>query len=167
MTVVRRADLPDVGGIARVCSEGWRDTYAGIYDAQRIEAVITEFYNPERVAAEVTAPDGWDGWLVAIDDGEVVGAGGGGMIDSDAGEVFVLYLDPQRRREGIGSMLLAAITQQQRAHGAREQWVPVERENEKGLPFYSARGFESAGERPAWGSAGESSPSLRLVRRLD
>ena len=78
--IIRRAEPDDAEGIARVCAEGWRDTYAG----------------------------------------------------------------------------------------AREQWVSVEPENAKGLPFYEARGFEARGERPAWGSAPEEGRvSLRLMRRLD
>lgn len=165
---IRRAEPGDAEGIARVCAAGWRDTYRGIYTPERIESVIAEYYTPDRIAAEIIAPQGWDGWIVAVEDDVVVGAGGGGMIVPGAGEVFVLYLDPTRRREGIGTLLLNAITEQQRAHGAREQWVSVEPENAKGLPFYKARGFEVRGERPAWGSAPEQGlVSLRLMRRLD
>ncbi|WP_431804522.1 GNAT family N-acetyltransferase [Halobacillus andaensis] len=54
--------------------------------------------------------DGWDGYIVAIDENEVVGAIGGGMIEKDKSEVFVLYLDPDRRGEGIGSKLLKFLT---------------------------------------------------------
>jgi ribosomal protein S18 acetylase RimI-like enzyme len=166
--IIRRAEPDDAKGIARVCAEGWRDTYVDIYTPEQIESVIAEYYTPERITAEITAPQGWHGWIVAVDDGLVVGAGGGGMIEPDAGEVFVLYLDPTRRREGIGSLLLDAITEQQRAEGAREQWVSVEPDNAKGLPFYEARGFEARGERPAWGSAPEEGRvSLRLMRRVD
>jgi ribosomal protein S18 acetylase RimI-like enzyme len=130
--------------------------------------VIAEYYTPERIRGEINPSDGWDGWLVAVDGGTVVGAGGGGMIEPHAGEVFVLYLDPARRREGIGTHLLAAITEQQLAQGAREQWVSVEPENAKGLPFYRARGFTVQGERPAWGTAPEEGRvSLRLMRRLE
>jgi ribosomal protein S18 acetylase RimI-like enzyme len=130
--------------------------------------VIDEYYTPERIRTEIGAREGWDGWLVAVDRGIVVGAGGGGMIEPDAGEVFVLYLDPARRREGIGTLLLDALTEQQLAHGAREQWVSVEPENAKGLPFYRALGFSVQGERPAWGTAPEEGHvSLRLMRRLD
>ena len=89
------------------------------------------------------------------------------MIEPGVGEIFVLYLDPTRRREGIGSLLLDAITEQQRADGAREQWVSVEPDNVKGLPFYEARGFVARGECPALGSAPEEGRiSLRLMRRL-
>ena len=112
--IIRRAEPDDAEGIARVCAEGWRDTYSGIYTPEQIESIIAEYYSPDRIAAEIAAPQGWHGWIVAVDDGLVLGAGGGGMIEAGAGEVFVLYLDPTRRREGIGSLLLDAITEQQR-----------------------------------------------------
>lgn len=165
--VIRRAEPGDEEGIARVCSEGWRDTYSRIYSPERIEAVIAEYYAPGRIAAEIAAPEGWDGWIVAVDGDVVVGAGGGGMIAPGIGEVFVLYLDPERRREGIGTLLLDAVTEQQLAQGAREQWVSVEPDNAKGLPFYAARGFRVRGERPARASAPEEGlVSLRLMRPL-
>ena len=89
------------------------------------------------------------------------------MTDQGVSEIFVLYLDPSRRGEGIGGLLLEAITEQQRVQGAREQWVSVEPENKKGLPFYLARGFQILGNRPAWGTRPEERRvSLRLMRRL-
>src|SRR5207342_2826827 len=139
---IRRAEPEDATGIARVCAEGWRDTYRDIYEPERIEEAIADHYAVDRIAAEATASHGWDGWIVAVDEGTVVGAGGGGMIEPGVGEVFVLYLDPTRRREGIGSLLLDAISEQQRAHGAHEQWVSVDPDNAKGLPFYLPRGFQ-------------------------
>ena len=75
--VVAPAKQQHVDGICRVCAEGWRETYAGILPDEEIEATIEEFYTPERVAHEVRSPEDWDGWLVALDDEEVVGAGGG------------------------------------------------------------------------------------------
>jgi ribosomal protein S18 acetylase RimI-like enzyme len=165
---IRPAEIPDAEGIARVCAAGWRDTYRGIKEPERIEAVIAEYYTPERISGEIAAPQGWDGWIVAVEDDTVIGAGGGGMTEPGVGEIFVLYLDPTRRGEGIGTLLLDAITDQQRAQGAREQWVSVEPENTRGLPFYYARGFEVHGKRPEWGTAPEEGRvSLRLMRRLE
>jgi ribosomal protein S18 acetylase RimI-like enzyme len=130
--------------------------------------VIAEYYTPERIRREIAASEGWDGWMVAVEGDTVIGAGGGGMIEPGVGEIFVLYLDPTRRGEGIGTLLLDAITEQQRAQAAREQWVSVEPENTKGLPFYTARGFEERGQRPEWGTAPEEGRvSLRLMRGLE
>jgi GNAT superfamily N-acetyltransferase len=62
------------------------------------------------------APDRqWGGYFAAVDDDLVVGAGGGGMTGDTIGELFVLYMDPLRRNEGIGTQLLDAITEQQKA----------------------------------------------------
>jgi ribosomal protein S18 acetylase RimI-like enzyme len=167
--VVRPAEPRDADAIARVCADAWRDTYEGLYPSRHIESVIAEYYTPERIRGEIEPGEGWDGWLVALDGDAVVGAGAGGITEPAVGEVFVLYLEPGRRREGIGSMLLDAITEQQLVHGAREQWVSVEPENEKGLPFYEARGFTVRGQRPAWASSalGAKRMSLRLMRRLE
>jgi ribosomal protein S18 acetylase RimI-like enzyme len=166
--VIRRAEARDAEGIARVCAAGWRDTYRGIKEPEQIEAVIAEYYTPERIRREIDTPEGWDGWMVAVEDDTVIGAGGGGMTEPGVGEILVLYLDPTRRGEGIGTRLLHAITEQQRAQGAREQWVSVEPQNTKGLPFYCARGFDVRGQRPEWGTAPEDGRiSLRLMRRLE
>jgi ribosomal protein S18 acetylase RimI-like enzyme len=160
----RRAELRDVEAIQRICTDGWRDTYRGIYSPAEIERVIDQFYNRERLSSEIEHPEGWDGWWVAEDEErEVLAAGGGGLTEPGVAEVFVLYADPRRRGEGAGSAILDAITDEQRSKGAREQWVSVEPENEIGLAFYRARGFVQAGSRPAYQRDGI---SLRLRRGI-
>lgn len=163
---VRPATRAHVEAICRICAEGWRDTYRGLRSDAEIESVIGEFYVPERVSSELApAPPGWGGWLVAEDRAsDVIGAGAGGMTGPAVGEVFVLYVDPPRQRQGAGRALLEAITDQQRAFGAREQWVSVEEANTKGIGFYESRGFVQAGTRAAFEMSGE---SLRYRRTLD
>jgi GNAT superfamily N-acetyltransferase len=99
---------------------------------------------------------------VAVEDESVIGAGGGGVTEPGVGDIFVLYLDPTRRGEGIGTLILDAITEQQRAQGAREQWVSVEPTNKKGrvASKYAASG-PNGGTTPEEGRI-----SLRLMRRL-
>jgi len=150
-----------------VCAAGWRDTYQGIDTPDRIEAVIAEYYSPDRIADEIAPRPG----LGRLDRGGRGRQGGrrrGRWGDRPGGaEVFVLYLDPSRRGEGIGTRLLEAVPERHRGQGVREQWVSVEPENAKGLPFYRARGFEERGTRPAWDvDPGEGRASLRLARRL-
>ena len=162
---VRKATLDDVEGICRVYTDGWRATYPGLISEKSIEEVIADFYNPERVRAEVLNPEGWNGWWVALDENEVVGAGGGGMTGETSSELFVLYADPNRRGQGIGTLLLDAISTEIRAQGATVQKVAVTKDNEKGLPFYQARGFSVVGEREAHGIADERG-SVVLERTL-
>lgn len=167
MVEIRRAILEDVAGICSVCSEGWRHTYEGLETPEHIESVIKEFYNEERVAKEVTdITDGWNGYFVAVENGKVVGAGGGGCYGEATSELYVIYLDPSRKREGIGKRLLAAITEDQVARGAKEQWVSVTKGNEMGIPFYEAVGFEFVEERPDYFDPENGAPSLRYRREI-
>ncbi|MFP7170377.1 GNAT family N-acetyltransferase [Terribacillus sp. FSL K6-0262] len=104
-----------VAGISKVCSDGYWATYREILSGKYIEGIIDEYYNHDRILKEVTETSrDWGGYFVALEDGKVIGAIGGGMIGEGVGEVFVLYLDPDRRNEGIGTKLLAALTAQQK-----------------------------------------------------
>src|SRR5699024_9583110 len=96
-----RGGLPEhVAGISRVCSEGCLDTYKGIRSLENITRNNQTFYNHKRILHELNETEGWDGYFVALDGDEVVGAIGGGMTDENISEIFVLYMDPERRGEG-------------------------------------------------------------------
>jgi GNAT superfamily N-acetyltransferase len=117
-----------------------------------IEATIAEWYSLERITADVINPEGWNGWWVVLDDKQIIGAGGAAFHPPASSELYVIYMDPDRRGEGAGTLLLNAITEELITQGAREQWVAVTPGNLKGIPFYEARGFRRCGSRPAFGS---------------
>ncbi|WP_117161689.1 GNAT family N-acetyltransferase [Paraliobacillus sp. X-1268] len=169
MIKIRKAILEDIGGIIKVCSEGHRNTYPELLPQHHIEKIIKEFYNEERIKKEITnITEEWNGWFVAIDNGTVLGAAGGGFIDSGVSELFVIYLDPERKREGIGSKLLEAVTKDQIERGAKIQWVSVAKDNFMGIPFYEAIGFKYQGERPSYElPAEEGYKALRYKRELN
>lgn len=161
----RKAELKDAAAIKRVCSKGYRETYPGLLSPTQIEKVIQDFYNMDRIESEITTTSReWNGWFVAVDSDEVVGAGGGGFIADESAELYVLYLDPARKRQGIGSRLLDTITKDQVERGAKEQWVSVAKGNEMGIPFYEAVGFAFQSEQPAYEMDGYT--SLRYKRPL-
>ncbi|UJL45268.1 GNAT family N-acetyltransferase [Virgibacillus sp. NKC19-16] len=168
MIEVRRGLPKHVEGISRVCIEGRRDTIGGIIKStESMKRNDKIFYNHDRIRRELEEAEGWDGYFVALDDGIVVGAIGGGMIDETKSEVYVLYLDPERRREGIGTELLNHLTDVQRNKGASEQWVSVLKGNVKGIPFYEVKGFRFMGEKEAYGNVeGEDYISLRYRREI-
>ncbi|WP_339226386.1 GNAT family N-acetyltransferase [Oceanobacillus sp. FSL K6-2867] len=167
MVAIKSAEIEHVQGIARVCCEGCMDTYKGIRSPENIERNNQRFYNRERILGEIGESAGWDGYIVALDQNEVVGAIGGGMLDNKESEVYVLYLDPNRRGEGIGTKLLDFLTDIQRKKGAKKQWVSVQKGNMKGIPFYERRGFRKVAEQPAYSNAGnEDYLSLRYLREI-
>ena len=169
MINIIKADPSHVEGISKVCSDGQWATYNGLRSEDYIKRVIKEFYNHERILKEVTVTSReWGGYFAAVEDNEVIGTIGGGMIGETSGEVFVLYLKPNRRNEGIGTRLLDVLTKQQKEeYQATEQWVSVAKGNEKGIPFYEARGFTFINEQRGYeNSEEENYISLRYVRKI-
>ncbi|TDL32680.1 N-acetyltransferase [Jeotgalibacillus sp. S-D1] len=169
MIQIEKANLTHVQGISAVCAAGYRATYSDTHTNEYIERVIKEFYDPVRIAVEVAnISKDWGGYYVALDNGHVVGAGGGGMISDSTAEIYVLYMDPSRRNEGIGTKLLDAITNRQKAEfNANEQWVSVQKGNTKGIPFYEARGFHLKHEQNGYANEEEENYiSLRYFRKI-
>ncbi|WP_053363312.1 GNAT family N-acetyltransferase [Bacillus sp. FJAT-27251] len=168
MIQIKRATADHIDGINKVCSDGYRDTYHETHSKEYIERIITEFYNHDRILDEVThTNEGWDGWFVALEEDHVVGAIGGGSVGESESEVFVLYLDPGRRGEGIGTKLLEALTEVQRQKGASKQWVSVAKGNMKGIPFYEARKFALVKEQKSFANMdNEEYTSLRYCRAI-
>ncbi|WP_226577397.1 GNAT family N-acetyltransferase [Halobacillus litoralis] len=169
MVQIVKAGEEHVEGIVDICTRGNQAAYQHIYTQSYLELVIKEFYNPERILEEVThSSRDWGGYFAAIENGKVAGACGGGMISDKAGEVYVLYLDPDRRGEGIGTKLLEVLTKQQKEEfGAVEQWVSVQKGNNRGIPFYEARGFHFQREEKGYGSEEAASyVSLRYSRPI-
>ncbi|MFC4358096.1 GNAT family N-acetyltransferase [Halobium salinum] len=163
MFEVRRAEPGDEAGICRVCTAGWRDTYDDRHPEEYVDEVVDEYYTEERVAREIENPEGWDGWHVAVENEGIIGAAGGGLTDAETGEVYVLYVDPAAQRQGAGTSLLNAVTEEQVEAGATEQWVSVVDGNGVGTDFYRQHGFTVEGRRE---EEGESVASLRLQRRI-
>ena len=169
MIQIMKANLNHVEGIVKVCSDANWATYTGIRSETYIKRIIKEFYNIARIEKEVTETSrDWGGYIVAVEDGQVIGAIGGGMISDTVSEVYVLYIDPNRRNEGIGTLLLDALTKQQKEqYQAAEQWVSVAKGNDKGIPFYEAKGFVFKHEQSEYGNAeNENYISLRYYRKI-
>lgn len=121
---VRQATEEDAPDISRICTEAYRVTYADLLPREYIERTIADFYNLPRVTREVRpAPPRWLGYQVVQEDGRVLGAAGGGMTGGHKGELFVVYLDPEQRTRGLGTLLLDRVTEQLRQAGATEMWA--------------------------------------------
>ncbi|QDI92951.1 N-acetyltransferase [Salicibibacter halophilus] len=150
-----------VSGIAHVCAKGWQQTVDGILSARYQKKNMAFWYNHDKVRTDITTGVYSH---VAIVDGEVVGAIGGAKTEPERGDVFVLYVDEAYRYQGTGRRLLAALTEEQVANGASEQWVSVEKGNWRGIPFYEARGFELQGEQKKMTDTGEAHTNLNFRR---
>lgn len=141
---VQKATVDDVKAISEICSSSWIETYQGIYPENYIQQVIREYYNPERVTKEVLETSKyWNGYWVAKRGNQVLGCIGGGVDDQNAGHVYVFYVRPDIKRQGVGSALLEGLTAYQKAtYGITDQWITsVTEGNRIGIAFYEKSGF--------------------------
>jgi ribosomal protein S18 acetylase RimI-like enzyme len=127
---IRQARAGDARDIARLDVETWRSTYAGMLSTPYLVGL-----SPRR--REI----GWRMVIqreprdvrVAVDPaGELVGFGSCGPSRSDRhypGEVFTLYVSPDRQNEGIGRRLLIALFRRLVASGLDAAIIWVLRDN--------------------------------------
>lgn len=159
--VIKKPWPEHTSDIARVCAAGWKQTVEGKLSEAYQNQNIAYWYNDDKVLADIKSGDYSH---IALVDSKVIGAIGGAMTGPSRGEVFVLYVDESYRYQGIGRRLLAELTKKQVTEGAQEQWVSVEKDNWRGIPFYEARGFVVQEERTTEIFTGETHVGLRLKR---
>ena len=156
-------------GISDVLTASQWFTYGNLFSEDYIRELIQQYYNVQRIEQEIVSIDEkWHGYLVAEIDNTIVGVIGGGMLNVNSGEVYVLYLNPTMRGSGIGSRLLAFFTKvQKHQYGAKEQWVAVAKGNNYAIPFYEARGFVFQSEKQSYGSTvNDNDISLMYKRKI-
>ena len=86
-------------------------------------------------------------YLLALDDGEVIGYVGVWLL-SDEGHITNVAVAPAARGRGVGAALLAALMEIARGRGVRSMTLEVRPSNEAALALYKRFGFRSVGRRP-------------------
>jgi ribosomal protein S18 acetylase RimI-like enzyme len=138
---VRRAVVDDAEAIERVRTDTWRYAYRGLmpdsvldrmgYDATRRRSLMSGLPPDQFV-------------LVAEDDAAVVGFCLGGPASGPgeqfSGEVYAIYVLPQRHGRGIGRALLQAAALELAERGFLSMIVWVLRENVPSRRFYERMG---------------------------
>jgi ribosomal protein S18 acetylase RimI-like enzyme len=169
---VRDAVPDDAAAIARVHVRGWQAAYRGqMPDAylDGLDVAQRERAWAERLGAAERDRPGRT--LVAEDGGRVVGfAGVGPAEDDDAGpttgEVYAIYVSPERLRQGIGATLLARAEDALREAGYDEATLWVLAANAGAIAFYERAGWRADGSRTDQLIGGLSLPSVRYRTRL-
>jgi ribosomal protein S18 acetylase RimI-like enzyme len=145
---LRRAEPSDARCIAEVQVSAWRAAYRGILPDSLLNGLSVA--DREKRWRERLTSD-WGQFLVSEHNSAVVGfVGFGATRDEDAnqlgvGEVYVLYVRPNRWRRGHGRSLLTESMASLREQGFREVLVWVLRDNQRAIDFYVAQGFAADG----------------------
>jgi GNAT superfamily N-acetyltransferase len=152
--IVRPARPDDAPAIADAHVRGWQQAYRGLVpdavldrlDVERRAAAWHERLSAPPAPGEtdrtwvVEAPDGVAGFVLAgaaRDEGVPPPAG--------AGEVYAIYLRPERRGQGYGRALFGTAVEALVADGYDPLVVWVLEGNEAGRRFYTAAGFAADG----------------------
>ncbi len=141
---VRAATADDLEAVAAVARDAWYAAYGGFLDPETVEAGLARNYDEAVLAAAVDHDD--VEFLVAADDGEVVGFASAEQTWADEVELHTLYVHPDRWGEGIGSALLDRAETWAREQGVDRIACGVFADNAVGVGFFERRGFRRGAE---------------------
>lgn len=167
IVAVRRATLDDALGLARVHTQSWRETYAGLVA-------------PAALAERVIEPDTWLSWLtesdprsavfVAVDGSRVVGFAAVGPElrggPSEVGQLYVIYLLAELWGRGVGHRLHAAGLAALVAGGFDSAVLWVLDSNARAIAFYTREGWRFDGHTGVEELGGDQLAELRMRRVL-
>jgi ribosomal protein S18 acetylase RimI-like enzyme len=171
---IREGRPDDAEGITRIHLTGWQRGYADLMPAAYLEGRLTQ--EPERIEqrrTHLTSPEGVAQTLVAVDGADVVGFAnfGADREEPTLGEVYAIYVDPDRLSTGIGRALMDEAVRRLRGRDLMPVRLWVLAGNARGLTFYERYGFRPDGGRSAFvveqpGELPIELPELRLSLHL-
>ncbi|MYX35183.1 MULTISPECIES: GNAT family N-acetyltransferase [unclassified Streptomyces] len=149
MTVVRVMTRDDIDAVSAVRVRGWRTAYAGIVPQSYLDAMDAGADAERRKEWFDEGGDRVDN-LVATDGGEVTGWAALGPYrgepdGGEVGELYAIYVHPDRIGRGAGRALMDAVRARARERGFRSLRLWVLADNERALRFYDRCGFAPDG----------------------
>ena len=161
---VRVATAGDALRVETIRVRGWRAAYRHVLPADELDAMPID---PERWRPRLaTPPRGWT-TFVAEEDGEVVGYAsvGPSRDERGLGELYAIYVDPERWSNGAGRALLERAEEQLRSeYDTAALWVLED--NPRARRFYESAGWAADGARKAEERWGVRAPEVRYRKEL-
>jgi GNAT superfamily N-acetyltransferase len=146
---IREATIADARPIAEIHVRAWRGAYRGQVPDDFLDALSVEDRLGQHEWTIRNPRETWRLWVVE-DDGGVIGfAVTGPSEDADAdertGEVYAIYLEPDRVGTGFGRTLFAHAVEDLRARGFTTATLWVLETNERARRFYETAGWTPDG----------------------
>lgn len=143
---VRTATRGDLPAVQRVAERAWDADYPGVLNRENLGDAAREWYDADAMAAELDRGDS----VVLV--AEAAGDEGASdmpslagfvhaLVDDETGHVLRLYVDPDSRREGVGTALFDAAVDALFDRGVDVVAAMVLEENEPGRKFYRNLGL--------------------------
>ncbi|MGW3244619.1 N-acetyltransferase family protein [Streptomyces sp. NPDC001070] len=149
MTHVRVMTRDDIDAVSAIRVRGWQAAYAGIVPRSYLDAMNVETDADRRREWFDTGNKRVDN-LVATDGDEVTGWAAVGPYrgepdDARVGELYAIYIRPDRLGQGTGRALMDAVRARAGERGFRSMRLWVLADNERALRFYRRSGFAPDG----------------------
>lgn len=170
--MIRPAALDDASRLAEIHITSWQAAYADVLPAEFLDGLSTELG---------ARTEQWQDWLstespqrsvlVVADGDDIVGfahhgpSGDKDLKATEVGELYSMYLDPQRYRQGWGSELMTAVFDELRAGGFAGASLWVMTANTAARTFYERAGWEADGAKTDH-CLGITIPAVRYRRAL-
>ena len=162
---IREAEPRDAKAIAEIHVRSWQAAYRGQLTDDYLNGMsVDERLEQHRRSLEEPRAE-WRTW-VADDDGQVAGfAVTGPSEDADAepttGEVYAIYLEPERVGTGLGRGLFEHVVEDLRARGFTTVTLWVLASNERARRFYEIAGWHADGTETSERVDCEMRPTVR------
>lgn len=159
--IIRTMEKKDIEGVQEAAATSWHTTYEGIIPRVVQDRFLSAAYNKEMLARRMERSI----MLVAEGEGRITGfANFTPVNEMGASELAAIYLLPEMQGTGIGTALLERGMGM--LPGLTVLEVTVEKDNDIGLQFYTAKGFTIVGEFEE-DFDGHMLQSVRMRKRID
>lgn len=158
--IIRDMEKKDINQVQEVAKASWHTTYEGIIPIEIQESFLESAYSDEMMLKRLKISS----LYVAEKAGKIVGFANFSPVKEDgAVELGAIYLYSEHQVEGIGTALLEEGIKN--ADGAHSVYISVEKENEIGVHFYRAKGFQVVSEFDDL-LEGHTTKMLRMVLKI-
>lgn len=148
---LRRAELEDAEGIARVHAAGWRKVHQDLVPQRDMPAADVDSHEGFWREEVALGAHDREPWVALIDDRAVGFASSGPSRDDDAvpttGEIYLAYVDPECWGRGIGQTLVSHALRDLRKRGYERATFWVVAENAHARRFAEQHGWTADGSR--------------------
>ena len=146
--LLRQANVDDAHGIAHIHVNTWQSAYVGMMPDSYLQNLSVE-QRAQNWIKILESPIAENQTIVAEIDGLAVGFIGIGPSresnDSDLGEVFAIYVEPNFQGRGVGSRLMHEGIHLLKAQGFKGAMLWVLEQNIQTRAWYESRGWQSNG----------------------
>jgi SAM-dependent methyltransferase/GNAT superfamily N-acetyltransferase len=178
---LRYAEVSDAAAVADYHVRCWQTSYRGLIDDALIDAMTVEETTQRWTNFFSTdSTSGGAHHVVAVVDDRPVGhltvapsreASGSHSVERNqrAGEVLVLYVDPDHQSTGVGSLLLTTGVRMLRQQGFQHGVLWTVAGNDPAIGFYQRHGWALDGEERTqpWGDSAQTIHEVRMSIDLD